>query len=56
MLEWNHVWLASYQRPMESAVAILEWVRGAGLNASVERLSLEPQASYLAECKSGRKA
>ncbi len=51
MLEWNHAWLTVYQRPMEAAAAIVQWVRGTGLTAFVERFSFELHGSYLAECE-----
>lgn len=43
------VWRTAYQHPMDSAAAIVEWVRATGLKPFVDRLPPELQASYLAE-------
>jgi len=43
------VWHTVYQHPMQSAAAIVEWVRSTGLKPFVDPLSPELQASYLAE-------
>lgn len=43
------VWHTIYQHPMDSAAAIVEWVRGTGLKPFVDSLSPELQASFLAE-------
>jgi len=43
------VWHTVYQHPMQSAAAIVEWVRSTGLKPFVDHLSPELQASYLAE-------
>jgi trans-aconitate 2-methyltransferase len=43
------VWRTAFQHPMASAAAIVEWVRGTGLKPFVDRLSVDLQASYLAE-------
>jgi len=42
------VWRTSYQHPMESPAAIVDWVRGTGLKPFVDRLTPELQESYLA--------
>lgn len=43
------VWRTAYQHPMDSAAAIVEWVRATGLKPFVDRLPPDLQASYLAE-------
>ena len=43
------VWRTAYQHPMESAAAIVEWVRGTGLKPFVDPLPGELQSSFLAE-------
>jgi trans-aconitate 2-methyltransferase len=43
------VWRTIYQHPMDSAAAIVEWVRGTGLKPFVEPLPSELQPSFLAE-------
>ena len=43
------VWRTAYQHPMDSAAAIVDWVRATGLKPFVDRLSPELQTSYLAE-------
>ena len=43
------VWRTTYQHPMPSPAAIVEWLRGTGLRPFVDRLSAELQNSYLAE-------
>ncbi len=42
------VWRTAYQHPMESAAAIVDWVRGTGLKPFVDRLPPDLQESYLA--------
>ncbi|MBP7353741.1 MAG: methyltransferase domain-containing protein, partial [Comamonas sp.] len=43
------VWHTVYQHPMESAAAIVQWVRGTGLKPFVEGLPQALQAAFLAE-------
>lgn len=43
------VWHTIYQHPMESAAAIVQWVRGTGLKPFVEGLPQDLQAAFLAE-------
>lgn len=43
------VWHTVYQHPMDSAAAIVEWVRGTGLRPFIDPLSPELRASFLAE-------
>ena len=43
------VWHTIYQHRMESAAAIVEWVRATGLRPFIDPLSPELRASYLAE-------
>lgn len=42
-------WHTIYQHPMESAAAIVQWVRGTGLKPFVEGLPADLQARFLAE-------
>ncbi len=43
------IWRTAYQHPMDSAKAIVEWVRGTGLRPFIDPLSPELRESYLAE-------
>ncbi len=43
------VWRTAYQHPMDSAEAIVQWVRGTGLRPFLQPLNPELQASFLAE-------
>ena len=43
------VWRTAYQHPMDSAEAIVQWVRGTGLRPFLEPLNPELQASFLTE-------
>ena len=43
------VWHTIYQHPMDSAAAIVQWLRGTGLKPFVEGLPTELQADFLAE-------
>ena len=43
------VWHTIYQHPMDSAAAIVQWLRGTGLKPFVEGLPAELQAEFLAE-------
>ena len=43
------VWHTIYQHPMESAAAIVQWLRGTGLKPFVEGLPVPLQADFLAE-------
>ncbi len=43
------VWRTTYQHPMPSPAAIVEWLRGTGLRPFVERLSGALRDGYLAE-------
>ena len=43
------VWHTIYQHPMDSAEAIVQWLRGTGLKPFVEGLPTELQADFLAE-------
>ncbi|MDL5038830.1 trans-aconitate 2-methyltransferase [Comamonas sp. Y6] len=43
------VWHTIYQHPMESAAAIVQWLRGTGLKPFVEGLPAPLQADFLAE-------
>lgn len=43
------VWHTVYQHPMDSAAAIVQWLRGTGLKPFVEGLPAELQADFLAE-------
>ena len=43
------VWHTIYQHPMESAAAIVQWLRGTGLKPFVEGLPAHLQAEFLAE-------
>ncbi len=43
------VWHTVYQHPMESAAAIVQWVRGTGLKPFVEGLPQALQAAFLTE-------
>jgi trans-aconitate 2-methyltransferase len=49
LAEHMEVWRTTYQHPMASAAAIVEWVRGTGLKPFVDLLPAELQAGYLAE-------
>ncbi|WHZ12732.1 MAG: Trans-aconitate 2-methyltransferase [Burkholderiaceae bacterium] len=46
------IWHTTYQHPMESAAAIVEWVRSTGLRPFVDPLPPALAASYLAEYES----
>ncbi len=43
------VWRTAYQHPMDSAEAIVQWVRGTGLRPFLAPLSPELQTSFVAE-------
>lgn len=43
------LWHTTYQHPLASAAAIVEWMRATGLRPFVEPLSAELRASYLAK-------
>ena len=43
------VWRTAYQHRMNSAAAIVEWVRGTGLKPFVDRLPEDSRAGFLAE-------
>jgi trans-aconitate 2-methyltransferase len=43
------IWRTAYQHPMESAEAIVEWVRGTGLRPFIDPLPAEERTSFLAE-------
>ncbi|HEY1227999.1 MAG TPA: methyltransferase domain-containing protein, partial [Ramlibacter sp.] len=43
------IWRTAYQHPMQSARAIVDWVRSTGLRPFVDPLSPELRESYLAE-------
>ena len=43
------VWRTAYQHPMDSAEAIVQWVRGTGLRPFLQPLSPELQTSFVAE-------
>ena len=46
------VWHTIYQHPMDSAAAIVQWLRGTGLKPFVEGLPAELQADYLSQYQS----
>ena len=46
------VWHTVYQHPMESAAAIVQWLRGTGLKPFVEALPEPLQAGFLGEYES----
>lgn len=47
------VWRTTYQHRMDSAAAIVEWVRGTGLRPFVDPLPADLKASYLAAYERG---
>ena len=46
------VWHTIYQHPMDSAAAIVQWLRGTGLKPFVEGLPAELQTDYLSQYQS----